>query len=260
MSTILAALQKQKSSQEGHFAQQPAAEKGLLKWRVALLTSLLVIIALLCVLLYGQLLAGVKSANMPASVAPDKEPAAIAVVSQAVPVAVPELTKAKINITEELPKTVKKMTFATQPLPEYTRQEPPIKLVSNELTASPANLKKELDYEDVSDDIQQRFELALIDEPEPDKLPSAVVNNDGRDLHEMTSEFQKKVPSIRYDTHIYSSIAQDRWIKMNGKKLREGQFDAQGKIQLLEIQPNRSIFRVGRQSFSLESLTDWQGY
>jgi hypothetical protein len=30
-------------------------------------------------------------------------------------------------------------------------------------------------------------------------------------------------------------------------------------VKLLQIQADYSIFRVGRQSFSLQSLTDWNG-
>lgn len=251
MSTILAALQKQKSSAGDPFVQQPVAEKGLFKWRVALLTSLLVIISLLSVLLYLQLIGEAKGIKLQPSITPD----VLEVDSDIIPPAVNEMP---VNITKAAPKAVKEMSFATQPLPEYEKPEAQIIIAPDELT--PGNLSSELDYSAVSDDLQQRFEIALQGSTKQDKVSSIEVSHDGRDLHEMAIKFQKKVPGIRYETHLYSSIAQERWIKVNGKKLKEGQFDSQGKIQLLEIQPNRSIFRLGRQSFSLESLTDWKGY
>jgi general secretion pathway protein B len=254
MSTILAALQKQKSSLSAHFVQQPEVEKGLFKWRVALLTSLLFAIGLLSVLLYLQLSGEAKSIRMQPSIAPNVIEVDSDII-EVIPLAVNEIP---VKITKKAPKAVREITFATQPLPEYKKQELPTKLVPDKLTASAANLSGELDYSAVSDELQQRFEIALADSKKQDKLSSVAVSSDGRDLHEMASKFQQKVPGIRYDTHIYSSIAQDRWIKINGNTLREGQFDPQGKIQLLEIQPNRSIFRLDRQSFSLESLTDWK--
>ncbi|PKH01142.1 hypothetical protein CXF72_18505 [Psychromonas sp. MB-3u-54] len=260
MSTILAALQKQKSSTNAHFVQQPEAEKGLFKWRVTLLISLLVTISLLSVLLYLQFTGEVKDIKTQASIALDKAPNVLDVVP-------PTVNETPVKITTTAPKTVKKITFPTQPLPEVEKPEAPIKLLPDKLVADAANLtvdadnlNEELDYSAVSNELQQRFELALIDSTKQNKLPSVEVNHDGRDLHEMARQFQQKVPDIRYDTHLYSSIAPERWIKINGNKLKEGQFDPQGKIQLLEIQPNRSIFRLGRQSFSLESLTDWKGY
>jgi len=266
MSTILAALQKQKASASDHFVQQPAAEKGLFKWRVALLTSLLVIISLLSVLLYLQLIGETKDKKVPQTIALDKRPDLVEVEPEVIE-ASPELTEViqpvdnemAIKLTNTAPKAVKEMTFATQPLPEIEKSEPQIIVVPDELNAGAVNLKNDLDYTSVSDQMQQRFEIALQDTSQQDKVSSIEVSTDGRDIHEMASQFQKKVPSIRYDVHMYSSIAKDRWIKVNGKSLREGQFDAQGKIQLLEILPNRSIFRLGRQSFSLESLTDWKG-
>lgn len=245
MSTILAALQKQKSSPGDHFVQQPGSEKKLFKWRMALLTSLLMIIGLLTALLYLQLTGEEKGIKIQPSIA-----------SGVMEVAPPLVNEKAVKITKTAPKAVKKMTFTTQPLPEVEQQE--IQLVPDQSTAGAAGLKSELDYSAVSNDLQQRFELALVDSTIQEQSSAIELSSDGRDLHKMATQFQQKVPSIRYDTHIYSTIAQDRWIKINGKKLREGQFDSQGEIQLLEIQPNRSIFRLGRQSFSLESLTDWK--
>ena len=154
------------------------------------------------------------------------------------------------------------MTFNTQPLPHYQRAEQADTAIANEPVSSAvnSNAQNEVDYGAVSNDLQRRFELALLDIPKQEILSSPEIHHDGSDLHEMSAEFQKKVPSIQYDAHLYSTIVGERWIKINGENLKEGQFDKQDEIQLLKIQPNRSIFRVGRQSFSLESLTDWKGY
>ncbi|ABM02046.1 General secretion pathway protein B [Psychromonas ingrahamii 37] len=272
MSTILAALQKQKSSPGAHFIQQPEVEKGLFKWRVTLLISLLVIISLLSVLLYLQLNGETNGIKIKQSIVLDKvvdvlevdsdimevDSNIIKVDSDIIEVTPPAVNEVPIKIIKKAPKAVKEMTFVTQPLPEVEKPEPPIKLVPDESTTDAANLTSELDYSAVSNELQQRFEFALADSKKQNKLSPIELSHDGRDLYEMAGNFQQKVPSIRYDTHIYSSIVEERWIKINGNKLKEGQFDPQGKIQLLEIQPNRSIFRLDRQSFSLESLTDWK--
>jgi general secretion pathway protein B len=253
MSTILAALQKQKLSANAHFVQQPEADKGLLKWRVTLLISLLVTISLLSVLLYLQFTEEAKDIKKQAPIALDQAPNVLEVTP-------PTVNEMPVKITQKAPQAVKKITFTTQPLPDFEKPDSPIKLVADELNEGAANLNSELDYSAVSNELQQRFELALDESTKQHKLPSIESSTDGSDLHEMAQQFQQKVPDIRYDTHIYSSIAPERWIKINGNKLKEGQFDPQGKIQLLEIQPNRSIFRLGRQSFSLESLTDWKSH
>ncbi|HEY5714911.1 MAG TPA: general secretion pathway protein GspB [Psychromonas sp.] len=304
MSTILDALQKQKFLRGDYVSQHATSEKGLLKWRVALLTALLIIIGLLTLLLYkqfsgqengfnreqlqaenkagevtqtaergdnGRVVETVQRESKPVnasllqSVPAEPEPVNASLLESG-PAESEAVSDSLLQTTQTESNTVKKVTFVTQPLPAYQADTGTAVLSDNAAPAGRAdpsvngNGEEELDYRAVSDDLRQRFELALLSNPEQEPLSLTATGNDGSDIYEMSSEFQKKVPSIRYDTHIYSTIARERWIKVNGEKLKEGQFDGQGQIQLLEIQPNRSIFRLGRQSFSLESLTDWKGY
>jgi len=281
MSTILEAQQKQKSLQSDDFFRQPETDKGLLKWRVALFSALLVIITFLSILLYAQFTDQADVRHTYLSREPNKAPDVINRVQSAG-------NEIVMETTEEESKSVKKVTFDTQPLPEYQQQEKKISTAAepgieksrhnsaaeaeNGTGNTNANTEGELDSVVVSDDLRQRFELAILEEGAEKELYPTETSSDSSsssesseksnssDIYEMTADFQKKVPKLRYDAHMYSSIARDRWIKINGENLKEGQFDGQGQIQLLEIQPNRSVFRFGRQSFSLESLTDWKGY
>ena len=66
------------------------------------------------------------------------------------------------------------------------------------------------------------------------------------------------MPALRYSSHVYSSTASNRIVTLNGRDYHEGDEVAPG-VKLLQIQADYSIFRVGRQSFSLQSLTDWNG-
>ncbi|MCG6200682.1 general secretion pathway protein GspB [Psychromonas antarctica] len=271
MSTILRALQKQKLGQcntvSGFVEKAPS-----LKWKVALFAFLGVIISLLLILIYLLL-------------KPVDESAVLAVAIVA------EQGGNKASVTEQ-DKRIKKMTFDLQPLPilpaddidlptETVVQVTPVISASKvpinkkalpllsvsgnkpEAQALSQQLIDDLDYSDTSADLQQRFEQALLmskDDAKEVVEPAPKELNDGSDVHQMASEFQDKVPTISYDAHMYSSDAKERWIKINGEALQEGQFDSSGKIQVVEIQLNRTIFRLGRQSFSLASLTDWKGY
>lgn len=281
MSTILEALQMQKSAQSVHFPQQVLLEKGLSKWRVALLAALLVIICLLTVLLYQQFSEQKNDPEIKPLASENKATELAKIAVTLVPEKVQETTdngganltaekainsnresesarESRVEIKQRESKPVNKITFDTQPLPAYQAGDSRTE-ISEDSPVNKNNGGDGLVYTSASDDLQQRFELALLDSSEQQEFSSPVINNDGSDISDMSSSFQKRVPSIAYDTHVYSTNAGDRWIKINGEKLKEGQFDRQGKIQLLEIQPNRSIFRVGQQSFSLESLTDWKG-
>ncbi|MCP4324873.1 MAG: general secretion pathway protein GspB [Psychromonas sp.] len=247
MSTILQALQKSKFDQAGGPPPltQPAIK--VYKWKIAISLALFTIIALLGTLVYLLLNPQSEPKNNTAMVQPAMEQQLV------------------------------KVTFETKPLPAPAEKinKQPNKVVKKEkpiATPVTANKGKELvakqtnDDDAPSSDLKKRFELAmLLTEIEQDKNPVDDITheegmNDGSDIREMSSDFQDKVPLIRYDSHMYSSVVADRWIRINGEILTEGEFDSTGQLELIEIQPQRSIFRLERQSFSVESLTDWKGY
>ena len=116
-----------------------------------------------------------------------------------------------------------------------------------------------ISLDDVPDDLQQRFALAV--EEESNTTFTEYVDKDEElvtsDIASMPARFQYRVPVMRYDSHVYSSEAKDRWIRINGVDLRVG--ESLGEIELVDILPHQSIFRLGKQSFTLESLQDWKG-
>lgn len=270
MSTILDALQKQDNNYSAHEEKKT----DHMPWKMALLTALMVIISLLGTLLYMQFNNVEKTTNTqgnlnePSLLKPINEGGVVVQESEYIEVATLKATT--LEATKLKP--VKRMTFDTQPLPEYEKQV----AVSPQLTtddqivmniddeknivrATPDN-NDEIDYSDVSSELKQRFERAL--ENGEQQGQQALIDSMGSssDIHQMSTDFQKKVPPIRYDSHMYSSLAENRWIRINGETLKEGEFDSLNDIELVEIMPNRSVFRFGLQSFTLESLVDWQGY
>ena len=66
---------------------------------------------------------------------------------------------------------------------------------------------------------------------------------------------QSMLPSIKYQAHIYSSTADKRWIKLNGRELYEG--ESIGALKLLEIAPDQSVLDFDGYEFSLKALQDW---
>tara|TARA_R110001583_G_scaffold69129_6_gene196214 strand:+ start:1009 stop:1920 length:912 start_codon:yes stop_codon:yes gene_type:complete len=303
MSTISQALLKNKFEQTGGTTPVMQVENKTIRWKVAFSIAVLIIIALLSVLTYLQLYPHNKVKQSITMHEQTKSPTALA--SSPAPVAV---------LTPAIDKTLVKMTFDTQPIPEPIKVKEikvvkerfktlpapsqPVTVVSSQvasqntdLNTSSPKILEEAEMDDVAaqvnnikehpSDLQKRFDLAvLLTEMEQneealagksaDNLADSLqnsfeesfdeTNNDGSDIHLMSSNFQNKIPLIGYDAHVYSSLVSERWIRINGEKLVEGSFDSTGKLELIEIQPQRSIFRVGRQSFSLESLTDWKGY
>ena len=265
MSTILDALQKQSNSYSGHSSKTAS----LTPWKGALLVAVVVIVSLLSTLLYMQFVYSEQRNNSQLSESlnqPEKEPLNESIVTRESPE----------SIAAVISKPVKKMTFVTQALPVYEVQQQVLDTPSelllishqDDLQAQPEvqgvrsidTNNDEIDYSDVSSELKQRFQRALEKGQEQGQKPLVIAMSTSTDIHQMSAEFQQKVPIIRYDSHMYSTLAAERWIRINGETLKEGQFDARGDIELVEILPNQSVFRFGKQSFTLESLMDWQGY
>ncbi|WP_372760386.1 general secretion pathway protein GspB [Pseudoalteromonas sp.] len=66
---------------------------------------------------------------------------------------------------------------------------------------------------------------------------------------------QALLPPLKYQAHIYSSAANKRWIKLNGRELYEGQ--SIGALKVIEITPEQSVLDFDGYQFSLKALQDW---
>jgi len=66
---------------------------------------------------------------------------------------------------------------------------------------------------------------------------------------------QSMLPNIKYQAHIYSSSADKRWIKLNGRELHEG--ESIGALTVTEITPEQSVLDFDGYEFSLKALQDW---
>lgn len=158
--------------------------------------------------------------------------------------------------------------------PLTVHHEPPLNTVShNAVVSEPisetavgmtdkvlANELEDISLEGVSEDLQARFARAIAFEDansggiEDDFKPQPVAASD---ISSMPMKFQFQVPLMSYDSHVYSSKEEERWIRINGVDLRVG--ERIENIELVDILPHQSVFRLGMQSFTLESLRDWKG-
>ncbi|GAA5216928.1 general secretion pathway protein GspB [Corallincola platygyrae] len=118
------------------------------------------------------------------------------------------------------------------------------------------------DDPEVSDDVAQelllaRFEAAI--------AATQHMHTDGLDplmplnvppLTEYPQSWQDAVPSLSFSQHIYSSDANKRWVKVNGKTLYEGD-RIEGGLVLERIEPQAVIMSLQGEYFSLPALSDW---
>lgn len=258
MSTILQAQQKNKLEQAGGPPPIIRQTNKVQPWKVLLGLALVTIITLLSILIY--LLVNPTQVIVPAPI----------IVKEMQQQAEPEKDNSLVKVSfETQPLSI--LTPAPQPEPIKQKHSTPKNIEIKQQAVSQlstkqqeTNIQSEVAYQESSEELKKRFDLAvLLSEIDDNELQSDEINednSDGSDIRQMNRGFQNKVPIIRYDSHMYSTIVSDRWIRINGETLKEGDFDSSGELELIEIQPQRSIFRLERQSFSLESLVDWKGY
>lgn len=77
-----------------------------------------------------------------------------------------------------------------------------------------------------------------------------------RDISTLDDVLQRQIAPIRFQAHVYSTDPVQRWVKVNGKDLQEGQWIS-ADIQLKEITPQYVLMQTGRQLFSMEALSEW---
>lgn len=124
--------------------------------------------------------------------------------------------------------------------------------------ATPVTVPQETLAEiEVSAVLRQRFEQAL-QETEQSTVSSAlrVHNAPARDIRQLDDHIQQQIPPLQFDAHVYASAPAQRWVKVNGKTLQEGQW-VTADIRIREITPHYVLLEYRQQLFSVAALTDW---
>ncbi|WP_026349238.1 general secretion pathway protein GspB [Arsukibacterium perlucidum] len=250
MSILMDALKQQVEPNAGIVAA-PAA-KG---WRnLALLLGFMLALVLGFVLAsWWQSVAVPKASTLPtASVQPAPELADSSTIVAALVSAEPE------------PESVAKITLQ-RPVQEQLQPQPRVVSVtapaaeqaSHQVTAQPAaTTQPEVE---VSDELRQRFASAMaaseIDRRQPQPALRAM-GAPAKDISELPPTLQRQIPPLRFEAHVYATQSSQRWIKVNGKSLQEGQW-VTADIRLKEITPQFVLLEMGSELFSMPALTDY---
>ncbi len=115
----------------------------------------------------------------------------------------------------------------------------------------------EMSAEDVSQELKDKFKFAM--ESSSGETPKSGVRESAapaRDVRSLDDLLQRQIPPIRFEAHVFASEPTQRWVKVNGKDLQEGQW-VTADIQIKEITPNYVLMQTGRQLFSMEALSEW---
>jgi general secretion pathway protein B len=86
--------------------------------------------------------------------------------------------------------------------------------------------------------------------------PLAASYDDLPRVDQLSVAIQTQIPAMAFSAHMYSSNRQERWVRVNGRRLVEGDFIAQD-LQLVNIEPQKVILSFKDEVFTMNALSDW---
>ncbi|MBD1565275.1 general secretion pathway protein GspB [Vibrio sp. S12_S33] len=110
----------------------------------------------------------------------------------------------------------------------------------------------DVDLSQLSPLLVQRVELALQDKGQQKYSGENVL------LTEHADEFAGRLPALNFQTHVYSSRADKRWVKINGVERVEGDV-VTSDVNLVAIEPQSTVILFSNQRIEIPALYDWQG-
>ena len=111
---------------------------------------------------------------------------------------------------------------------------------------------KGLDLSGLPPEIALRVESAL----ESNETISQA--NQASDLAVNSRDWQGRLPPLNFQTHVYSSNPNKRWVKVNGTEYREGDWISDN-IQLQNIDSQHSTITFNGSEIQVPALYDWKG-
>lgn len=122
----------------------------------------------------------------------------------------------------------------------------------------------------VSPELMKRFEDAMA---ELEKESSPTVADDGETLEygnvandynntqvqrvdQLPARVMTRLPSMSFSAHMYASNPQDRWVKLNGIEMGEGEW-LDDKLFIERIEPQHVIMLFEGHQFSMRALSEW---
>lgn len=117
-----------------------------------------------------------------------------------------------------------------------------------------APLLDNIDLSELSPELALRIESALGNELEPVANANSGLSN----LAQQGDKWQGKLPALNFQTHVYSSNAAKRWVKVNGAEYNEGDWISK-RILLEKIEQNSCQILFDGERIDVPALYDWQG-
>jgi len=112
----------------------------------------------------------------------------------------------------------------------------------------------------ISADLLKNFQKAMSeteDLPEVEKpIESLSSSENVPRIDQLPAWVMTRLPSMAFSVHMYTSTDSERWVRVNGSRMVEGD-KIDGIIEIVRIEPQHVILNYSGQTFSMAALTDW---
>ncbi|MBZ9612356.1 general secretion pathway protein GspB [Rheinheimera maricola] len=151
-------------------------------------------------------------------------------------------------------------TALTKPAAKITEQFESPPAVATMTAGTPAAEPQPLAETEISDELRDKFASALeatAGFPQRPVQQSGNRNAPATDIGSLDRQLQQQIPALHFEAHVYATAVNQRWVKVNGKTLQEGQW-VTADIRIKEITPQFVLLQLGNQLFSMVALSEWR--
>lgn len=136
------------------------------------------------------------------------------------------------------------------------------KLDNNEYEGKVLNETQDTANVSVSPELMAKFNEAVkaldsqvLEEPALTN-DEVVVHNDVPRVDQLPVRLLTRLPSMNFSAHMYASRPADRWVRVNGRQMTEGDW-IDDRVQIINIEAQRVVLQFEGELFSMAALTDW---
>jgi len=126
-------------------------------------------------------------------------------------------------------------------------------------------LNEEVSQSDVSvsPELMARFNAAVaaLDSKAEDGAPAeeqtrVTVKDELPRVDQLPVRLLTRLPTMNFSAHMYASRPADRWVRVNGRQIGEGDWIAD-RVQIVNIEAQRVVLAFEDEIFTMAALTDW---
>ena len=90
----------------------------------------------------------------------------------------------------------------------------------------------------------------------PDEQTRVTIKDELPRVDQLPVRLLTRLPTMNFSAHMYASRPSDRWVRVNGRQIGEGDWIAD-RVQIVNIEAQRVVLSFENELFTMAALTDW---